>query len=151
MKNVSKILLATTLASLMGLASAHSQNGAVGSTKNGNAATDIYTVSCYNDGAGEAAKLWYRVKDLAPVLAPVISAQAGTGGSSADTKDGDTIFSTAATTSVLNAQKKVISVALKIMKSASTVKGSESYVAEFHCQTAGNVHTGTNWTMTQNQ
>jgi hypothetical protein len=144
MKNVSHTLLAVALMAVTGLASAHTQSGALGSTTSGGAATDIYSVSCYNDGSGAPAKIWYHVKDLAPVLAPVISIQVESGGISSDTVDGDANYSTAVTVAGTSGN-------LKVMKSASTVKGSETYVAEFHCQTSNGTHTGTNWTMTQNQ
>lgn len=144
MKNNSKTLLAVSLMAVAGLASAHTQSGALGSTANGNAATDIYSVSCYNDGSGVPTKIWLQVKDLAPVLAPVISIKTATSGVSTDTVDGDANYSTAVTSVGASAK-------LSVMKSASTVKGSETYVAQFHCQTANGTHTGTDWAMTQNQ
>ena len=134
----------------VGLASAHSQSGAVGSAASAAAATDVYAVTCSNDGSGAPAKLFLQVKDLAPVLAPVLSIQATKGTiastQSVDTKDGDAIYSTGVT---LSGGAGVY--LLKVNKFASTVKGIDTYVAQFHCETAANVHTGTTWTMTQNQ
>lgn len=133
-----------------GLASAHTQSGALGSAASAAAATDVYAVTCSNDGSGAPAKLFLQVKDLAPVLAPIVGIQAtkGTVAStqSIDTKDGDAIYSTGV---YLSAGAGVYS--LKVNKFASTVKGSETYTAQFHCQTAGGAHTGTTWVMTQNQ
>ena len=133
-----------------GLASAHTQSGALGSAASAAAATDVYAVTCSNDGSGAPAKLFLQVKDLPLVLAPVIGIQATkstvASTQSVDTKDGDAVYSTGV---YLSAGAGAY--LLKVNKYASTVKGFETYTAQFHCQTAGGVHTGTTWVMTQNQ
>lgn len=137
------LLLATGYA---GLASAHTQSGAVGVATTGVARTDVYRVTCI----APAAKLYLHVKDLAPVKAPLVSTQAtkGTASSalSTDTVDGDANYSPAVTLVAGTGDYT-----LKVNKSASTVVGIETYVAEFHCQDAGGNHTDTTWIMTQNQ
>ena len=127
-----------------GLASAHTQSGSLIATP----ATDVYAVTCSNDGSGAPAKLYLHVKDLAPKLAPLVSIQASKGGAtstqSTDPGDGDVNYSPARTLVKLGGVYL-----MKVNKSA--VAGTETYTAEFHCQTSGGVHTGTTWRMTQNQ
>jgi hypothetical protein len=149
MKISKKILAATLLlaAGYAGLVSAHTQSGAVGIATSGVAKTDVYVVKCPAPGA----KLWAHVKDLAPVKAPLVSTQVtkGTASSSLsiDSKDGDTLYSSPAVTLAAGSGNYT----LKVNKSASSVIGIETYIAEFHCQTAGGVHSDTTWSMTQNQ
>ena len=147
-----KIMAASFLiaAGYAGFASAHTQAGAAGIATSAAAATDVYAVTCSNDGNGAPAKLFLQVKDLAPVRAPVIGIQASKGTIASkqgvDIKDGDTVYSTGAT---LSGGAGVY--LLKVNKFASTVKGIETYTAQFHCTTAAGVHTGTTWVMTQNR
>ena len=148
-----KIMAASFLiaAGYAGLASAHSQSGALGSATSAAAAADIYAVTCSNDGSGPPAKLFLQVQDLPPKLPTVlVGIQATKGGvastQSIDTKDGDGVYSTGVT---LSGGAGVYT--LIVNKFASTVKGSETYIAQFHCQTATGVHTGTTWVQTQNQ
>ena len=146
MNNCKKIMTASFLiaAGYAGLASAHTQSGSLIATP----ATDVYAVTCSNDGSGAPAKLWFHVKDLAPKLAPLVSIQASKGGASStlstDPVDGDVNYSPARTLVKLGGVYL-----MKVNKSA--VAGTETYTAEFHCQTTGGVHTGTTWRMTQNQ
>lgn len=126
------------------IASAHTQSG----TLTVNAGVDIYAVTCSNDGSGAPASLFLQVNDLAPVVPTLVSIQTtkGTASSlvSTDGVDGDGIYSSGVT---LAGGAGVYT--LKVSKSAGA--GSESYVAQFHCLTAGGIHTGTTWVMTQNQ
>jgi hypothetical protein len=148
MKNSKKLLAATLLiaAGYAGLVSAHTQSGAVGLANSGVARTDVYVVHCVAPGS----RLWLRVKELPPVKAPLVSIQTtkGTVSSvlSTDTIDGDAIYSTGVTLAAGSGD-----FTLNVNKSASTVVGIETYVAEFHCQNAGGSHTDTTWNMTQNQ
>ena len=143
-----KIMAASFLiaAGYAGFASAHTQSGSLIATP----ATDVYAVTCSDDGSGPPASFYLHVKDLAPVLAPLVSTQAtkGTASStlSTDPVHGDANYSPAVTfTPAVGAGVYT----LKVNKSAAA--GTETYTAEFHCQTAAGVHTGTNWAMTQNQ
>ena len=153
MKNCKKIMSATLLvaAGYAGLATAHTQSGTLGSAASAAAATDVYAVTCSNDGSGPPAKLFLQVQDLPPKLPTVLVGIQATKGvvastQSIDTVDGDGVYSKGVT---LSGGAGVYS--LKVNKFASTVKGAETYVAQFHCQTAAGVHTGTTWVMTQNQ
>jgi hypothetical protein len=144
----SKIIPATLLiaAGYAGIASAHTQSGTVGLATSGVAKTDVYVVTCNAPGT----KLYLRVRDLAPVKAPLVSIQATKGGASSalstDAVDGDGNYSPTVTL-VAGSGNYV----LKVNKSASSVIGIESYVAEFHCQNVGGGHTTTTWDLTQNQ
>jgi outer membrane receptor protein involved in Fe transport len=152
MKNCKMIMSATLLvaAGYAGLAAAHALSGTLGRAASAAAATDVYKVTCSNNGSGAPAKLFLQVKDLPLVLAPVIGIQATkstvASTQSVDTKDGDAVYSKGV---FLSAGAGVYS--LKVNKFASTVKGAETYTAQFHCLTAAGVHTGTTWVMTQNQ
>ena len=152
MKHSKKLMTATLLiaAGYAGLVSAHTQSGAVGIATSGAARTDVYAVTCSNDGSGAPAKLAAQVKDLAPVKAPLVSTQISKGTASSalstDRVDGDNIYS-----SLVSLTGGAGVYTLKVNKSASTVVGIETYVVQFHCQTAGGVHAGTTWRLTQNQ
>ena len=143
-----KIMAASLLiaAGYAGFASAHTQSGSLIASP----ATDVYAVTCSNDGSGAPAKLWLHVKDLAPVLAPLVSTQATKGTQSStlstDPVDGDANYSPGV---YLTPAVGAGVYTLKVNKSAGA--GTETYTAEFHCQTAAGVHTGTTWVMTQNQ
>ncbi len=119
--------------------------GAVGSSSTGVAATDGYTVTC---GAG-TTNLYVRVKDLAPVLSPSISIQAkkGTKSStlSADSKDGDTLYST-----VVSVLGTAGTFTVNVNKSASTAKGIENYAADIYCRNAAGAKISTKTALTQN-
>ena len=151
---ISKKIMTTSLliaAGYAGLASAHTQSGAVGLAKSGLAKTDLYVVHC----PAPATTLYLRVKDLAPVKLPLVSIQATNGSSSTplstDVRDGNAIYSPATTLTAGPGDYT-----LSVNKSAYTRtlaahKGAETYVAEFHCRDASGNHTETTWDMTQNQ
>jgi hypothetical protein len=174
MKKSQKIITASLLiaAGYASVVSAHNQSGSVGTAASGAAATDVYQVTCSNDGSGAPAQLFAQVADLAPVLATLVSVQIVhplDGLStvlSEDPVDGDTatVSTTGASTTgwspgvtlkggaAANAQIYLINVNKQY--TASTVaaqKGPELYNLQLHCQTATGVHTGTNWIQTQNQ
>lgn len=123
-----------------------SQSGTVGSATSGAAKTDVYAVTC---GTG-TAYLNVSVIDLAPVKAPKVSIQAtkGTASSplSTDSVDGDAKYSP-----VVKLAKGAGIYTMKINKSVSTVKGAESYTAEFYCRDASGGQKSTTWKITQNQ
>ena len=157
MKNSKKIITATLLlaAGYAGLVSAHSVSGTLGKAVNGFAATDTYQVTCYdaNDGSGVPNNLYLHVKDLAPVLAPLVSTQASKGTAttvlSTDAKDGDAVYSPAITlTPPVGSGSGAYTV--RVNKSASTVKGIEAYTLEAHCQ-KGTTHAGTSVALIINQ
>lgn len=127
-----------------GIASAHSTTGSLG---NAAGATDVYKVTCSNDGGGVTHHLVTQVKDNSPVAAPLVSVVTTKGGStttSTDTNgDGNTSYSPEVE---LNKGNGVYT--MNVKKSAS---GAENYTVQFHCETVSDVHTGTAVTQTQNQ
>lgn len=125
------------------IASAHDKSGALGT---GIGATDYYQITCSNDGHGNADHLALQLRDLAPVAAPVISAQvtkATRAGNTTDQVDGDALASPEINLKGGNGAYYVI-----INKSKA---GSELYTFNYHCETLGNVHTGTSIFQLQNQ
>ena len=150
MKNVSKSLLTVALMAVARVAFAHTQGGALGKTTTSTAASDVYLVSCYDDGqgAGTPTKLYLHVKGSGIATLPKINIQA--------TRLGAVVTSTvAANNNVYSAAVTLVKgegdYGLYINKPASTVKGVVNYTAEFHCQSASGGHAGTDWYMTQNQ
>lgn len=151
MKLQKMILTASLLmaAGLTSIASAHTVSGTL--TKN--PATDKYNVTCSNDGNGVPVKLYMRVKDLT-AAAPLISVSATKSTSSSlvstDPTGGDANYSNPVvftpTAPISGAGTYILSVS-----KATGVAGTQTYTAEFHCQTSTNVHTGTASALTQNQ
>jgi hypothetical protein len=157
MKNSKKIITTALLlaAGYTGLVSAHSVSGTVGISLTGAAATDVYNVTCTNNGGGVPTSLYLHVKDLAPILAPIVSTQANKSTAttvlSSDTVDGDANYSPALTLTPSAAIGGTGVYTVRVNKSASaTVKGAEIYTLEYHCQ-AGTTHTGTAIALIQNQ
>lgn len=139
------VLAASTIAAVCGasVASAHTVSGTLGTAAT---ATDLYYVTCSNDGAGNTAKLQVAVRDNAPVAAPLVSITAIKSlkaGSTTDTTDGN---ATGSAPVIVAGTNGVFYVA--VTKSAA---GAESYTADFHCMTATNAHTGTAASLKQNQ
>lgn len=126
-----------------GIASAHSQSGALGSMAR---ATDQYQVTCSTDGGGATRRLALRVRDNAPVRTPVVSAQVRKGAlatNTTDAKDGNAAYSPRV---YLNGGNGVYYVMVN-----KTRKGVEKYTLEYHCQTKSGGHTGTAIITLQNQ
>jgi hypothetical protein len=135
-----------------GIVSAHTQTGSLGKKTTGAAATDVYSASCFDDdgGAGVPSKIYVHIKDNAPKLTPAISVQVIKGGlattPSIDAIDGDATYGPA-----VSLAKGPGDYTILVNKSASTVKGTDSYSLEFHCQSANGGHAGTDISMSQNQ
>jgi hypothetical protein len=171
MKLTKKALLALCLMACIELAFAHTQSGSLGNSTSGKAATDVYIVNCYNDdsGAGEPGRLYLHVidrleRDLKTratwTVIPKISAQAIKGSSktalSIDTVDGDGKYSPG-----ISFAKGAGDYTVRVNKAAAVAsckatpkakcKGIDTYTLEFHCESAGGSHAGTDWIMTQNQ
>ena len=128
------------------LTTAHVQTGSLGKKTTGAAATDTYYVTCRDEdlsgGYALTDHLVISVRDLAPVLAPLISIQISKNGISStlstDLKDGDAKYSP--TVRLAGGAGTYL---LTINKSGSTKKGIETYIAQFHCETATSSHTAT--------
>ena len=149
MRTNSKCALVTLgflLATHAGLATAHTQAGALGTAA---VATDYYQVTCTDDGSGPPASLLVRVRDDAPVAAPIVSVLVHKGllaRNGSDPVDGDTGLSFVA---VVNGGAGVYNVFV-----SKTAAGVENYTLTLHCMSGlngGGVHTGTTVTLRQNQ
>ena len=77
------IMLSTQLFGI-GQVSAHDINGALGKTAG---ATDYYQVDCFDDGNGATAYLIVEIKDLPPVVSPMVSVQVTKGKLARNTTD----------------------------------------------------------------
>ena len=145
------------ISSYSNLSLAHDVPGSLGTAKSGSVATDIYEVSCSNDGSGEPTKLMFQVIDTAPVKKPTISIQAvkiDTGERSivsTDPKDGDKKYSPLVGFAPIGGGTGAYQMIITKSQTAPIVKGVELYKALYHCYTATNGHTGTERIMTKNQ
>jgi len=134
------LLLATAYGSI---ASAHTQSGTLVAL----GAIDIFQVTCPIDASGTPARLFIQVRDLT-ASNPTVSIKATKSTISATSTDpvgGDAAYSPGV---VVNGGSGTY-----LMNVYKTTTGSvtQSYTAQFHCQTAGGVHTTTNVRQTQNQ
>jgi hypothetical protein len=153
-KLAKKMLLAVSLMAVSGLVLAHTASGTLGKTTTSTAATDVYSVNCYDDdeGAGVPTKLFLHVKSSPAVKTqtnlPKVSIMGSKGGSSVTS-------TVAANNNVYSAVKTLAKgdgyYGIYVTKPAGTVKGVVSYTAEFHCQAANGAHAGTDFYQTQNQ
>lgn len=122
---------------------AHTQLGALGKPAS---ATDIYQVTCLDDGNGPPHHLSTQVMDRAPVAPPMVSVTMTKDGKSAkstDPIDGDNQYSPE--TPLPGGGGAYL---VSVTKSA---KGSEIYTLQYHCITANNVHTGSSLVKKQDQ
>jgi hypothetical protein len=150
MKNrlLNTTFIATSLlltASYTNIASAHNASGSLGQAAS---ATDLYMVSCFDngDGTGVSARLAMQVADLAPAAAPKVSVQVIKGVSavtSTDSKDGDAKYSPFVYSNGGDGSYYV--------SVSKTAAGAENYDLDFHCQNAAGGHTGTTIQMLQNK
>jgi hypothetical protein len=141
------LALAALLAALAPVrsASAHGLNQALGADP---AATDLFQITCFDNGSGAAQSLVVQVRDNAPA-APQVSVQAQRAGqlvNSTDTTNADAAYSPAVAANGGNGAYDVL-----VDKTGS---GTKSYSLNFHCYTGPGgtgVHTGTSHTVVQDQ
>lgn len=143
MKNYKKIMSVVFLASTLGfvgVVSAHTVDGRLGSANSGAAATDVYTVDC----GLSAKKVYLQVTDTAPKNPSLVSVLAVKGKSAskllADTKEGDVLPSAGLTFKPVTGASVYT---LLVIKSQSTTKGIQGYSATMHCLDAKGNHTDT--------
>lgn len=129
---------------------AHEQAGTLGRKNSKAAATDVFTINCYNDDEPnhrpefDPHHLHIEVFDNRPRNPGLISAQITqptTGAASdivTDSVDGDLYPSAPAELASGSGPYQVV-----INKSKSKKKGIESYTLIFHCESADGNHTGT--------
>ncbi len=161
MNNLFKLISVLFLVSIYaGTVWAHGETpNAIGNTASGAAATDIWAITCTKGPEKPGAaivtptRLAFHVMDIAPVLTAVISIQAFKGALKSpvyiDPKDNDGIYVPSGFASLYGGQGTYV---LKITKSASTVKGVEKYIPQFHCwSNKDNEHSTISWKLIQNQ
>ncbi len=105
---------------------------------NGAGATDVYPISCFDDGSGDTSYLSVAVQDLAPVATPTVSIQIfrdGFANSASDLVDGD-----AGTSISIKLKRGNGTYYVMVNKSRA---GAENYQFTYHCVTATGAHTGT--------
>lgn len=149
-----------TLAS--GIAFAHGETPqTIGRSTTGALATDIWAITCTKGPEKPGApivtptRLVFHLMDIAPIHPAKISFQIikGTLKSAvyADLKDGDAIYGPAGFVSLRGGAGTYV---VKVTKSASTVKGVEKYIPQFHCwsdSSTGKNHSLISWRLIQNQ
>lgn len=148
MKNtlLKKVLITLSLlisVMYIGVALADDLPGALGEPA---AATDMYQVSCFDNGSGVPDHLYLEIRGNSNVGGLKVSAQVfkdGTAFNTTDAANGDQVYSPRITFKGGDA-----GYILTVDKSAA---GVANYNIVFHCQTSTDNHTGTNSTPVQDQ
>lgn len=136
-------LAAIVFSSTVNIATANSLNGSLGDSP---AATDFYRITCSKNANGDTDNLKVSLVDLAPVLAPMVSAQVIRGilaKNTTDAVDGDAVTSPAAIVKGGNGVYEV-----RVNK---TAKGIESYKLNYWCFNSKGKVTGIALATAQNQ
>lgn len=142
-KTLLTLFLPAMIGCFGGKALAHSQSGSLGASAS---ATDLYQVSCTNDGSGTPAKLWTAVRGNASgasLLVSVQNLQGGSATSSTDLVNGDSSYSTGSYRNGGTGPYKVL-----VDKNGT---GVLNYTLEYHCVSDTGDHTGTDIVTLQNQ
>ena len=148
--SLKKIIMAALImvaAGYAGGASAHSAGATIDSAGNNASATDLAQVICYNDGDGPTDHLYVTIQDNStPVSGLLLSAQVYKDGhmtNVTDTVSGDANPSPAAMISGGDG--------VYYLSVSKTAIGARNFTVTYHCQTAAEVHTGTDITVFQVQ
>lgn len=145
-KTIRRTLLALSLASVTGIALAHTQDGSFGDPA---AATDYYQVSCSDDGTGSPVSLVAQVQNRGPAAAATATVVVHRGiaaTSTADSTGGDVTMSPLV---FVNGGDGVYNVFV-----SKAVSGLLNYTFTYHCMTGADgsgLHTGTTIVFRQNQ
>lgn len=143
---IKRRLLALSLASIPGVALAHTQDGSLGDPA---ASTDYYQVSCSDDGSGPPASLVAQVQNRGPTAASTVSVVVHRGIAATSTVDSTGGDSTMSPLVFVNGSDGVYDVF--VSKAGS---GVLSYSFTYHCMTGADgsgLHTGTTIVFRQNQ
>jgi hypothetical protein len=125
---------------------AHTQNGSLGA---GAGATDLYHVTCSDDGSGPPGSLRMQVLDASPAAAPYVSVQVNRGAQLASTTDPVDADTSSSSIVWVNGGAGVYEVLVD-----KSGPGAENYTLTFHCVTGPDgegLHTGTSISTRQNQ
>ena len=133
------------LAGFSGLSQGHDQGGALASSPY---ATQSWLITCYDDGNGPGASLYFDVKASTPGRKFGVTATVtknGLNASTTDPKSGDKIRSPGA--SLIAGDGEYIMTLSKAKTKPSlpdsSLKGTMVYGFTYHCESAGGAHTGT--------
>jgi len=148
--SLKKIIMAASImvaAGYAGGALAHSAGATIDSDGNNASATDLAQVICYDDGDGPADHLYVTIQDNSPpVSGLLLSAQIFKDGQMTnvtDTVSGDANSSPPARISGGDG--------VYYLSVSKTATGARNFTVTYHCQTAADVHTGTDITVLQGQ
>ena len=126
---------------------AHSAGATIDSAGNNASATDLAQVICYYDGDGPTDHLYVTIQDNSPpVSGLLLSAQVYKDGhmtNVTDTVSGDANSSPSAKISGGDG--------VYYLSVSKTATGARDFTVTYHCQTAADVHTGTDITVLQVQ
>ena len=150
----SKLLKKTLVTSLIlaaiayaNYAAAHSAGATIDAAGNNASATDLAQVICYDDGDGPTDHLYVTIQDNSPpVSGLLLSAQVYKDGhmtNVTDTVSGDANSSPSAKISGGDG--------VYYLSVSKTATGARDFTVTYHCQTAADVHTGTDITVLQVQ
>lgn len=133
------------LLSVSPITRAHDQGGALASPP---FATQSWLITCFDDGNGPAATLYFDVKASTPGRKFGVTATASKNGqeiSTTDPKSGDKIKSPAVSFSGGDGEYIMTLSKAKTRPSLpdSTLKGTMVYGFTYHCESASGAHTGT--------
>ncbi len=121
------------------ITSAHTAGGAIDAAGTNASATDLATVSCYDDGDGATAYLFVQIEDQsAQVPGLLVSIQAYKGTqmtNSSDPVSGDGLAGPGAQ---LWAGDGTYYISV-----SKTAAGARLFTITYHCMTSNNIHTGT--------
>lgn len=128
---------ALSLFGYAGIAFAHDYGGTLGKTA---AATDFFQVSCFDDGAGPADRLFVQVREGAPTPGPLVNVQVITGITAKNTTDptnGNATYSPGLNVKAVNGTYYLLVDKTKAGTAPTT------YTLTYHCLTSTGDHTGT--------
>ncbi len=138
---IKPILLASLLISCgyTSTSLAHSGGGTMDPTGTNAHFTAVADVSCFDDGNGPPHHLAVRIRDTSPPVAGLFISlhvlKGGRGISTTDTIPGDFHFSPEVTLAAGAGNYTLMA--------TITDKGPRSFIADWHCETIDNIHTGT--------
>jgi hypothetical protein len=140
-----KTLVLSVLISSSAETVAHDQGGALASSLY---ASQSWLITCYDDGNGVAASLYFDVKASTPGRKFGVTATVSKNGeeaSTTDPKSGDKIRSPAASLSAGDGEYIMTLSKAKVRETQpdSILKGTMVYGFTYHCESASGAHTGT--------
>ena len=150
----SKLLKKTLVTSLIlaaiayaNYAAAHSAGATIDAAGNNASAADLAQVICYDDGDGPTDHLFVQIQDASsPVSGLLVSAQIYKDNKMTNTTETVSGDANASPGTTLNGGNGVYYLSV-----SKTATGARDFTVTYHCQTAADVHTGTDITVLQVQ